>query len=808
MERAGGTAIRRLRAVQGAIAVLVGVLVVLAALHGGGRAPVLGVLLTVAIGVLGVIACLLRPADELVTAWRVLGLSVAASVAANVHDAVRVERLPAVPLLSLTDALFAVSYLLVYVALVLLLRVRVDRFLPSVWLDGLVTGLGAAAVVSGYVFGPLLAGLGRDEERVAVTLVYPVADLLLLVVFVSSAAVLRARFDTSFLVAGVGLVVMAVSDALFLFHGPAPGHAEHGVAGVLGVGGIAVIALGAGLGRSCAAGGRQAAGAQRVPLGRRVAARRARAVGEGPVSLHPVGSAPGRVIGIKVSWGVLALPGAATVSSLALLAVGPGGRMSGVCRALAVACVFTALFRVLLTFREIRDLGDVHRQARTDDLTGLPNRRAFYERCEEVLGGPGHVGVLLFDLDRFKEINDSLGHAAGDELLVELGQRLRAVLGGQDLVARLGGDEFAVLVPGPDEQAALRVAGLVQQAVQEEFVLDAVRVHVDVSIGLACTPETARTRSELLRCADVAMYEAKTARTPVVTYTRATAGRSAERLRIREELRRVLAGAADATGRLEVHLQPQARLRTGAVVGVEALVRWRHPVRGLVAPSAFLPLAEAAGFMGALTERVLDLSLAACRSWWQAGHRIPVSVNVSAANVHDATLPDRIAAALAAHRLPAGALVIELTEDGLLTDPARARGVLDEVRSLGVRVSIDDYGTGYSSLAYLRNLSVDELKIDRVFTGGLADPAAVAIVQHTVNLGHALGLQLVAEGVEDRETLEILAELGCDRGQGHHIAPPMPVELLLRWLDSRPGLIPASRRPMVRIVPTPTPIGA
>jgi len=267
-----------------------------------------------------------------------------------------------------------------------------------------------------------------------------------------------------------------------------------------------------------------------------------------------------------------------------------------------------------------------------------------------------------------------------------------------------------------------------------------------------------------------------------------------------QDLRRLLDG--DRTGGdLEVHLQPQTAPGTGRVAGVEALVRWRHPQRGVLAPADFLAAAEAAGLMGGLNERVLDLALSTCRRWWDGGHPLPVSVNVSAANVQDPGLPTAIGTALRHHGLPGTALVVELTEDSLMTDPAGARGVLDEIRRMGAAISIDDYGTGYSSLAYLRDLSVDELKIDRTFTERLVDDlAAVAIVRHTVALGHALGLRLVAEGVEDPAVLTILAGLGCDLAQGFHIAAPMRSDDLLRWLGD-PSLRGANEPTIVDTIP-------
>jgi EAL domain-containing protein (putative c-di-GMP-specific phosphodiesterase class I) len=286
---------------------------------------------------------------------------------------------------------------------------------------------------------------------------------------------------------------------------------------------------------------------------------------------------------------------------------------------------------------------------------------------------------------------------------------------------------------------------------------------------------------ELLHCADVAMYTAKNAREGVHVYlpdpVLGTAG--SDRLRTMEDLRTAL-----TTDELVVHLQPQSDLRNGSIVGAEALVRWQHPTRGLLSPAELLPAAEQAGLLRPLTDRVLELALAAARRWWPQ-HEVPVSVNLSAANVTDLDLPEKVAAALLRHGLPARALTLELVEDTLMADPERGRTVLGDLRRLGVRTSIDDYGTGYSSLAYLRHLPADELKLDRTLTADVdRDPRAAAIVQHTVALAHDLGLSLVAEGVETTATSVALTRLGCDVAQGYAIAHPMPVDDFLDWLTA------------------------
>jgi len=302
------------------------------------------------------------------------------------------------------------------------------------------------------------------------------------------------------------------------------------------------------------------------------------------------------------------------------------------------------------------------------------------------------------------------------------------------------------------------------------------------SIGVATGPVPAATRTELLRCADVAMYQAKTAADGAVAVFVPDPGTATgERLRMMEEIRAGLTG-----GQLIVHLQPQVDLCTGRPVGVEALVRWQHPRRGLLLPGEFLDYVDRAGLQRQLADVVLELSLAAAARWWHDGIHIPVSVNLSPANLTDLALPAKLTTATARHELPPHALTVELTEHTLMNDPGRARQVLLEVRQLGVGVSIDDYGTGYSSLAYLRHLPADELKLDGAFTADLdSDPHAAAIVRHTVALAHELGLRLVAEGIETPAVAAALAALGCDIGQGYHIARPMPAEDLPAWLRDR-----------------------
>jgi diguanylate cyclase (GGDEF)-like protein len=441
--------------------------------------------------------------------------------------------------------------------------------------------------------------------------------------------------------------------------------------------------------------------------------------------------------------------------------------------------VVAAIARTAVTFREVRAFNEVKQQALTDELTGLANRRALLDTAARVLttaSARRPAALLLLDLDGFKEINDSLGHTAGDDLLRQIGPRLHPALRPGELLARLGGDEFAVLLPEASLDEAQERAERLRKLMLLPFSVDDIRLHVGVSIGVTA-PVPAATVQEMLRCADVAMYAAKAAREGVHVYVPDPHGGSGDRLRTMEELRTAL-----TSDQLLVHLQPQVALSDGRVVGVEALVRWQHPVRGLLSPAELLPAAEQAGLLRPLTDTVLELALTAAARWW-ARDRVPVSVNLAAANVNDLDLPTKVAATLARHGLPAAALTLELVEDTLMADPERGREVLAQLRRLGVRTSIDDYGTGYSSLAYLRHLPADELKLDRTLTADVDhDRRAAAIVEHTAALAHALGLTLVAEGVEDDATGAALAALGCDTAQGYAIARPMPVADFLAWL--------------------------
>jgi diguanylate cyclase (GGDEF)-like protein len=433
-------------------------------------------------------------------------------------------------------------------------------------------------------------------------------------------------------------------------------------------------------------------------------------------------------------------------------------------------------------------------EAHQDPLTGLANRRRLIEELESTVYGVGgrDCAVLMIDLDRFKEINDSFGHSVGDDLLCLVGPRLQRALQPGDLLARMGGDEFAVLLPDADAARAREVAGNLGAALRDAFELDGMPLHVDASIGIALCPDHGRDRSLLLARADTAMYVAKRGRHGFGIWAPDGSPATRDRLETLEQLRTAL-----DTDQLDVHYQPKLDLRTGRVIGVEALVRWNHPERGLLYPDVFLPLAEQAGLMRRLALRVLERSLRDLHAWRAGGHELSVAVNLSVSNLQDVALPGQVEMLLDAFGVPAEALILEITEDLLMADAARSQQVMAGLRRLGVRLSIDDYGTGYSSLSYLRALPVDELKLDRSFASHLtSDRRAAAIVRSTLQLSLDLGMTMVVEGVEDAATLAALRAWGCDFAQGYHIARPMPAGDFLTWLAERPASVPHGGVPL------------
>ena len=446
-----------------------------------------------------------------------------------------------------------------------------------------------------------------------------------------------------------------------------------------------------------------------------------------------------------------------------------------------------ALFRIVLTAsRRLRsELARNEHQALHDALTDLPNRTLLFDRIERAVTAArrteGVTAVLLLDLDHFKEVNDTLGHHNGDLLLQEVATRFSSVLRAADTLARLGGDEFAVLLPAvEDGTAAADVAHRLTDCLRDPITIEGLSVSVGVSIGIALAPEHADSPQLLLQRADVAMYAAKGSRTGIADYAVELDTYSPDRLTLLAELREAI-----ERNQLLLHYQPKSDVFTGELLGVEALVRWQHPTRGLIPPDTFVPLAEHSGLIDELTAWVLDRALRSGAEWRADGADLTVSVNVSVRNLADPNFPDKVSASLLRHSTPAGRLVLEITETSLMADPDTALDVLRRLKSLGVKLSIDDYGSGYSSLAYIQQLPVDELKIDRGFVRQLGDNERdQAIVRSTIELGRNLGLRVVAEGVENAVAWNALSDLRCDELQGYYLCRPLPAEELLRWLST------------------------
>src|SRR5919197_1941507 len=677
-------------------------------------------------------------------AWVCMGAGLVAYAGGNVTYQVWVGKLDPVPFPSVSDALFLAFYPCAYSTLVLLVRRRARSFHASLWLDGVVGGLGAAAIGAALAFQTIVNATGGAPRAVVATeLAYPLADLLLLVLVVGVMALMGWHPGRAWWLLAGGFVLFAVADTLYLFRVAEGTYQPGSLLDLLWPVAIVVVGL---------------------------------AAWSPPRAQQPL---------LMGGWTVLVVPSLFAVSSLGVLLLDHFRGVSTLAVALATGCLLACVVRTVAAFLEVRSLADSRRQAHTDDLTGLGNRRLLYTELHQALRDAGsnpRLALLVADLDRFKEINDAFGHEIGDQLLRLVGPRLEEGLEPRDVLVRLGGDEFAVLIRDADSHRAAAMASRLLATLEAPFTLEGVGLHVDASVGIAVYPDHAADATMLLQRADVAMYQAKAARTGWHLYETAPAETGRGRLQTIEDLRQAL-----TDDQLVLHYQPKVDTASGAVVGVEALVRWQHPTQGLLYPDTFLPLAEQTRLMRSLTSVVLQMGLSQVAAWRQEGLDLSVAVNLSVANLLDAHLPLEVARLLAAFGLPPTTLEVEITEGTLMVDRVRSKEVLDALRGLGVRIAVDDYGTGYSSLAYLRELAVDELKLDKSFViPMLEDSGAAAIVQSTVELAHALGLRMVAEGVESEAHLRELARLGCDVAQGYHVSRPVTAEQLATWLRS-PG---------------------
>ena len=644
---------------------------------------------------------------------------------------------------SLADVFYLCFYPLAYVAVMMFLRGEVKRVTAPNWLDGAIAGSGAAAVCAAFAFHSILRSTGGSAAATLTNLAYPVGDVLLLGLVVGGFAVLSRRNKTPWVLLASGLTLNVLGDTSNLFQNSLgasrPGFILNAVAWPTA---IVVMSMAVWL--------RQA----KNPL------------------------QPQRPAGFV-------LPGLSAAAALTILFVATWHPVGRVAIGLATATLLIVGIRLGLSVRAMQSLSqERHRQSVTDELTGLANRRylfgvldTFFAECDDTRAART-LAFLFVDLNHFKEINDSFGHPAGDELLKQLGIRLSGSLRDTDLLVRLGGDEFAVVLVDGDADYAVAVAERITACLEEPFMLDVVRSSIGASIGIAMAPTDATDAAGLVWCADVAMYRAKLGNTSFASYEQ-NLDEGRDQMRLLEELR-----AAIDEGGLVLHYQPQLDLRTGEILAAEALLRWAHPRLGLLPPVTFLSLAEEGGLMRAITKWVLEEAAAQCAAWRSSGRPLTVAVNVSPTNLLEPGFVAMVRGELERHHLPADALVLEITETCVISEFETSRRVIEELRDLGIVVSIDDFGAGVTSLAYLSNLAVRELKLDRTFIAGLAandSDRDLDLVRSTIELGHAMGLRIVAEGIEDSETLALLTDLGCDFAQGYCISKPKPAsELAIR----------------------------
>jgi diguanylate cyclase (GGDEF)-like protein len=651
------------------------------------------------------------------------------------------------PIPSPSDLLWLCFYPAAYATFMMMLRRSFVRAPASMWLDGLVAGLTFAAAGVALVFAPILHASPRSVVGVGIQMIYPLGDLAFVVLVVAVVAMSGWRPGARWLTVGGAMLLWFVADTASLSNVADGGIVSHGWPDVIWCVGLALLAV--------------------APW------------------LKPTAPEGLRVEGVRV----LLVPACFSAVALALLVVDRFTELNGIALALALAAVATALARTTLTLREFQQLADARHESLTDALTGLPSRRHFHRRMDTVLREAEvedlPFGLLMFDLDRFKELNDTLGHGAGDTLLQLVGRRVRDDLGRGTLLARLGGDEFAVLLPpGNGRDAAMRAATQVVEAIRRPFEVEGLALDIGVSVGVALYPEHATEDGELMRRADVAMYLAKGAGGGVAIYDPARDLHTRDRLALGQQLRLGL-----DRDELAVWFQPKVDPQLGRVLGVEALVRWQHPAHGLLMPPDFLPLAARSGLMGRVTRQVLDRSLARLATWRADGLDLTVAVNLAVSDLVDPELPRDVARMLAQRDVPPTCLTLEVTEDGLSAGEGgavSAAATLDAIARLGVRIALDDFGTGWSSLAHLRRLPVAELKIDRSFVGDMvSDEDDASIVRTTLDLARSLRLRVVAEGVEDEETWALLAELGADAIQGFVLSRPLPPAQLDAWLATR-----------------------
>jgi diguanylate cyclase (GGDEF)-like protein len=666
---------------------------------------------------------------------------------------------------SIADVFWMGTYPLVGAALVISTRAHSrDRESNHVLMDALVATSAAVAVCVAFIVPPLVHAAQRDHSALVTDLMYPVGDMVLGVLAVALLSVRGWRLNRSWTLLAIVFPIWLLGDSTWALQ--ISGDASTGSSAVTLCYLTAFALLAA------------AAWQPQVHVAPDIATSRPKAGAAVASDVHLTVAVPA-LLGLIPPF---------------ILLYDHFSRISLAGLVLTWMALLAAILRVAVAMRDSMVLRDAHTAALTDDLTGLPNRRMFllqlHQRLELAENDSGSLTALMLDLDNFKQLNDTLGHDAGDELLRLTGPRLARAAGSDSLVARLGGDEFAILLaPDCGREAAGVMAQRVLDSFNEPLQVHGLGLRLTASAGIATYPTDADSPDTLLKCADIAMYDAKRSRHGWEFYSAEKDENTRERLEMTGEL-------ADALEGEEIEVAFQAIADTGSrlIRGAEALVRWRRPDGTLRPPAEFLEAAELAGLSRQLTRRVLKLSLDNLCQWRAAGHIISVSVNTTVADLLDEAFPDEIELALKSRGLRGEALKIEVTESSIMANPARVSAVLARLRALGVKIALDDFGTGYSSLTHLRELPVDRLKVDRSFvTRMCCEPTDAAIVYATIELAHKLDMKVIAEGVEDDETWQALLALGCDAIQGYVLNKPTEPAAFAELLAIQ-GTLPASER--------------
>ncbi len=637
-----------------------------------------------------------------------------------------------------SDVVWLLSYVAIALAIAIVMQQSFGARAISLRLDGLIAGLALAALASTYWFHQYIEISGRPLIA-EINILNPILVIVLVILLVAGLLPSHFRPNRSTALLIVGLVSIGLGDFVALNQGATMSQFVH-----------SLVMASRPLGMGCLAMAAWPRDDRRVELRER----------------------------LDVPWGLNLIPVIFGALSIAILANAVHRTTSRATTLMALGSLFLVIVRMALTQSEVRHLGSSHFvDARTDHVTGLSNRRDFLEGGEAKLVSlrpDEQLAVLLIDLDGFKEVNDSLGHAQGDELLKIIGQRFAQKIGDRGPMARTGGDEFACTLLIEAESEGVAMANQLSRALLDPISLDGTKVRVSASIGVAIWPQHGTTHAELVRSADVAMYEAKHTRNSVHVYSDGIDNNTKERLTIISELR-----TAIERQRLTLHYQPTRHVLTGSVYGVEALVRWQHPTLGLLQPDDFIPLAERAGLIMPLTRTVLDLAIRELDRLHRSGHALQMSVNISQWDLMDPQLPGSISRMLEWFHLPADRLVLEITESALIQDPGLAKRSLESLRTLGVKISIDDFGVGYSSMSQLLDLSVDEIKIDKSFVLALeTDERAISLIRSMIEMARALGLTIIAEGIETAQAYDALSIVGADVIQGNFVACPLTSDQL------------------------------